>query len=112
MTFTPSRIGQNGTVEKGNFSNGKVSKENSTPSNGHVHKIASSLSKREERPVSVHGNLINNHSIYANTMMVPKMNGTPSTGKGYTYTPDSSTLAKISNCNTPTSKLAQSSLAT
>merc|ERR1712223_2120163 len=83
MTFTPSRIGQNGTVGKGNFSNGKVSKENnnpnngdikenSTPSNGHVHKIASSLSKREERPVSVHGNLINNHSIYANTMMVPK----------------------------------------
>merc|ERR1712223_165234 len=123
MTFTPSWIGQNGTVEKGNFSDGKVSKENNnpnngdikencTPSNGHVHQIASSLSKGEERPVSGHGNVINNHSIYANTMMVPKMNGTPSTGKGHTYTPDSSTLAKISNCNTPTSKLAQSSLAT
>ena len=105
MTFTPSRVSQKETP------NGKAVKENNTPVNGDVARITNSLTKREDRPVSVHGNLINNHSIYANTMMVPKMNGTSSTGKGHPFINEAGSLAKTSNnIHTPTSKLAQSSV--
>ena len=105
MTFTPSRVSQKETP------NGKVAKENNTPVNGDIARITSSLTKREDRPVSVHGNLINNHSIYANTMMVPKMNGTSSTSKGHSFITEAGTLAKTSNnIHTPTSKLAQNSV--
>merc|ERR1719422_2769897 len=105
MTFTPSRVSQKETPKE------KIAKENSTPLNGDVARITNSLTKREDRPVSVHGNLINNHSIYANTMMVPKMNGTSSSGKGHPLITEAGTLTKTSNnIHTPTSKLAQHSV--
>merc|ERR1712226_1755924 len=54
MSFTPSRMTHKGTP------NGKISKEKNVQPNGDTNNILNSQSKREERPVSVHGNLINN----------------------------------------------------
>ena len=103
MTFTPTLISQNGTP------NGKTYKDNVNRPNGNAFKGNSSTAKHEERPVSVHGNLINNQSIYANTMMVPKMNGTSSTGKGLSLPTDHkpTIAAKPSfNLNIPTPSTA------
>ena len=107
MSFTPSRMPHKGTP------NGKISKEKNVQPNGDTSNISNLQSKREDRPVSVHGNLINNHSIYANTLMVPKMNGISSAGKGHPFPTESGSLTKTSNnVHTPNSKLTQSSLGT
>ena len=93
MTFTPSVLSQNGTP------NGKVVKDNTNQTNGHATPISNKFPNRDDsRPVSVHGNLINNQSIYANTMMVPKMNGTPVNGAISSFRSDS----KHSSGNTET----------
>ena len=90
MTFTPTLLSQDGTFNR------EASKDsNIRPSN--AIKVLNGISKREERPVSVHGNLINNQSIYANTMMVPKMNGTSSTGKGQYIANDNKSSFQSSN---------------
>ena len=60
------------------------------------------------RPISIHGNLINNQSIYANMISLPKMNGASLTGKGLSSNNENANGSAKSSSTTATTTTTNS----